>query len=135
MSLFEAGRRRGNWLAAIVLPALVLRGLIPVGFMPGHSGLELCWGGITSSGVTLDGHPGPFHGDHRDGSGKPSQPSEHGAVCTFAASAAGLAPPSAHASVAPMWVSSELPGLRASAVLFTPTVLRAQSPRGPPSRS
>lgn len=133
--MFALGRRRRSWWAAIVLPGLVLRALIPVGFMAGHSGLELCWGAGAMPG--MEGHHHPHLSDHdrHDGPGHPSHSTEHGAVCVFAASAAGLAPPSVPASIVSVVVTSERLSLTASAERFIPTILRAQSPRGPPRLS
>jgi len=140
------GRRRR--FAALLLPALLLRALIPFGFMPliGASGLTLgfCPGegalpaGLAAANVELlrAAHSGQLHHDHapggapHGGSGAPGG-SSHEAPCPFAASgkpafapailtletaASAAAPPEAHAT----------------APVFLPTVLRAQSPRGPP---
>jgi hypothetical protein len=62
-------RRRG--LTLLVLPALLLRALIPAGFMPAHSGplaLEICPEGFPA-GLLLHlrhhhDHGGAAHGDH-----------------------------------------------------------------------
>lgn len=124
--LFEPARRRRRraLLAALLLPALLLRALIPSGFMPASTGLEFCDGGF---------HVGAaLHGHHRGMPGSPTG-AAHGDGCVFAGSAAGLAPAPASAAdavLAPAAASLALP--ESAERVFFP-ILRAQSPRGPPS--
>jgi hypothetical protein len=124
-------------LAFLVLPALLLRALIPVGFMPlaGAAGmfLGLCPGASLGQGMAHVGHAGHgiSHEHHHSGGG--SDPGgTHRAPCLFSAGAsAGFATPLA----APALASAALtaPVDRSPARLFVPAILRAQSSRGPPS--
>jgi hypothetical protein len=141
------GRRRR--FATLLLPALLLRALIPFGFMPllGGSGLTIgfCPGqgalpaGLVAANVQLQhaAHPAPLGHDHALGGGPhhggPGDPAHggHDAPCPFAASAKPVFAPAilALATVAAQAQPSEL---YAAPTVFLPTVLRAQSPRGPP---
>jgi hypothetical protein len=130
---------RRHLLTAIVLSAVVLRALIPAGFMPGAGGLEFCSGGLMASMPSMSGMPGMpgmsgHHHHHHDGAGVPAKTSGHGEGCVFAGSAAGLAPP-----CVPVVSVAALPDaiypVPASVVGSTPSILRAQSPRGPPAFS
>jgi len=126
-------RRR---LALLVLPALLLRALIPVGFMPvtGPGGLSigLCPGdGAMAQIITHADHAGhAAPAGHRPG-GSPDPSAAHHAPCVFSSGASlGLVPilsasPSALAALAP---PSTSPGARG----FVPAILRTQSPRAPP---
>jgi hypothetical protein len=140
------GRRRR--LATLLLPALLLRALIPFGFMPlaGVGGLTIgfCPGegalpaGFAAANVKLlhAAQPAQLHHDHTSGgaphggSGEPGG-SSHEAPCPFSASAkAAFAPAiltleTAASAAAPHEAYATPP-------VFLPTVLRAQSPRGPP---
>jgi hypothetical protein len=118
-------RRRSRLLLAGVLAALVLRALVPVGFMPVASAsgmaMELCPGHAANA----SGHPGRAPGSH----GEPNSGS--GQLCSFAASAA---PPVAPAifilpTVARTLVAAAT--ISPASVLLLPG-FRAHSPRGPP---
>jgi hypothetical protein len=128
----RADRRR--W-ALLALPALLLRALIPVGFMPV----------ATADGLSIEFCPdaGPLpaaasgaadphaHHHHHQGGPDPSSASHH-APCPFAASATLAAAPEAASAAAPH-AHLRAPGdadLRARA--FVPSIVRAQSPRAPP---
>lgn len=138
------GRRRR--FATLLLPALLLRALIPLGFMPllGGSGLTIgfCPGegalpsGLVAANVQLQhaGHLGHDHGPvgapHHGGSGDPAR-TGHDAPCPFAATAKPAFAPALLAldtGVAPAAPSEAL----AAPTVFPPAILRAQSPRGPP---
>lgn len=120
-------RRRLLLAAFILLPALALRALVPVGFMPGqHAGfgvaMELC----TSQGLqTIIVYP--------DGGGDPAPAGKHvDAPCAYALGAVvGPAP------LLPGVALAHAPALPpAHAVVRTvaaATCPRAQSPRGPPA--
>ena len=116
-------RSRRRWIAAWLLPALCLRALIPVGFMPGsHTGfgvsLKLCDGMDMSHGM--------------GGSGSGGQGAHHEAPCAFAASALSAPPPSLPVTL--HHVSESVCAMRAESFSTAMTILpRAQSPRGPPS--
>ena len=121
-SRLGALRARSRPMLAAILPALLLRALIPFGFMPvagsGGPAMQLC-PGAAAAGV-----------HHQHGGGAAPDGSAH-AVCVFAASAAP--------AVAPM--APPMP-LQASGVscaerqrvssLPQPSILRAQSARAPP---
>jgi len=130
-SLHLLPRRR---LALLVACALLLRGLIPAGFMPaagaGGLGVELCPGaGVMppalaahAAGGVHAGHPGHHS---RDPGGV------HHASCVFSAgaSAAFAAALAAPAPAAPRPARDRAPAAEREHV---PAILRAQSPRAPP---
>ena len=122
--------RRQRRLTALVLPALVLRALIPFGFMPiaasGGPSIGLCPG---TAGLP----PGIVHthGSHA-GTGGDGAGTIHHAPCLYAASStiagapaaavlAFSAPPTASVDAGP------------AACIFSPTILRAQGARAPPA--
>jgi hypothetical protein len=140
------GRRRR--FATLLLPALLLRALIPFGFMPllGGGGLTIgfCPGegalpaGFAAANVQLlhAAHLTHLHHDHALGGGPhggPGDPgrSSHEAPCPFAASAKPAFAPAilALATAAALAAPHEA---AAAATVFLPTIVRAQSPRGPP---
>ena len=129
-------------LAALLLPALLLRAFIPVGFMPmagaGGMSIVLCPGAAAlPPGITHGGRSGhaPAHSGHGAGGphgGAPQEPGSAGhATCAFATGAGMFAavPPAA----APPVPAAAPPGERATAASFVPAILRAQSPRAPPA--
>lgn len=138
-------RRR---FATLLIPALLLRALIPFGFMPllGGSGLTIgfCPGegalpaGLVAANVQLEhakhpalpGHDLAAGGGAHGGAGDPRH-AGHEAPCPFAASAKPAFAPVvlALATVAAPAVSGEASN---ALIVFLPTILRAQSPRGPP---
>ncbi len=122
-SLTAMRRRSRAWLAA-VLPALVLRALIPFGFMPVASAaglaMELCPG---AAAMASGGH-------HHQGNA-PATDSAH-ALCIFAA---GAAP-----ALVPVVLDSPLAGSCTATIsaargstLQLPSIQRAQAARAPPS--
>jgi hypothetical protein len=139
------GRRRR--FATLLLPALLLRALIPLGFMPlaGGDGLTIgfCPGegalpaGLAAANLKLlhtassaQAHHGHAPGGAPHGPGEPGG-SSHEAPCPFAASgkpafAPAILTPGTAASAAAVQEAYAAP------TVFLPTVLRAQSPRGPP---
>jgi len=116
---------------AALLPLLVLRLLIPVGFMPmadaGGLSIALCPGAgpLPAAMAHLQHlHHGGHHGDTSDGDA-------HHALCGFAASAgAAFAPASFEFALAtvPTARCAEPRGESRS----PPSICRAQSPRAPP---
>jgi hypothetical protein len=111
-------------LLAAILPALLLRALIPFGFMPvagsGGPTMQLCPG----AGVA-----GVVH--HHHGGGGAADGSAH-AVCAFAASAA----PAVAANALPMPLqAADVSCARPQCVKSPPlpSILRTQSARAPPS--
>ncbi len=114
-------------LASMVLPALVLRALIPVGFMPvsGNGGLtmELCPGAVAMAEV-------PFAQRHH-GVGSGASGGAARALCVFAASAAPAVTP----VVPPMSLIGPRtrPAIQAATPSISlPSILRSQSARAPP---
>lgn len=130
-SLPLRSRRR---LALLVACALLLRGLIPEGFMPvsGAGGLsvELCpAGGVMPPAMATHealGAP-PGHAGHRVP--HPGAPHPSCVFSTGASVAFSVALPAA-AAAAPIIVRLSAP---AGARQHVPAILRAQSSRGPPS--
>jgi hypothetical protein len=138
-------RKHRQWLALLVLPALVFRALIPVGFMPlvdadGGITIGFCPGEAALPGGTQD-HQSAAHGAHQhqhhrggNGSEDSSTSAQHHTPCLFAAGAGG--------APAPAIVTLETAAPEVAQVVhddaaevFLPTILRAQSPRGPPAFS
>jgi hypothetical protein len=140
MAPFPRFRRRPLCWALLALPALLLRALIPPGFMPvaGEQGfgIEFCPDaaalppGIAAASAGLAHH----HHAHTGGAGHGDDPGSalHHAPCLFAASAT-LATAPVHAVPLAAPPAGDGPGERVrTGQLFPPTILRAQSPRGPP---
>jgi hypothetical protein len=123
-------------LLALVLPLLLLRLLVPAGFMPmadsGGLGIVLCPDqAVLPPGLSV-AHMGHHmhHAGHAGGTLPPA--AEHHAPCLFAAGAAPPVPPALlFAAGAPAALAAApLPAqARASAL---PVILRAQSARAPP---
>lgn len=139
------GHRRR--FATLLLPALLLRALIPFGFMPllGGSGLTIgfCPGegalpaGLVAANVQLQhaahlGHDhSPVGAPHHGGPGDPAHGSHDAPPCPFAASAKPVFAPAILALASgPAQATPNEP--YAAPTVFLPTVLRAQSPRAPP---
>jgi len=127
-------------LALLVLPALLLRALIPAGFMPlaGAGGLYLgfCPGagplppGLSASAAHASHAEHGHHGGH--GPVIPDPAHQHpaclfstGATTAFAATPV-VAPP----ALASLTSRADFP-----AGIFLPAILRSQSSRGPPVRA
>jgi hypothetical protein len=118
-----------------VLPLLLLRLLVPAGFMPmaGSGGLEivLCPAAAALPPGVAMAHAGHHmhHAGHAGGSEPPA--AEHHAPCLFAAGAAPPLAPAVLLGAAPAALAAApLPAqARASAI---PVTLRAQSARAPP---
>jgi hypothetical protein len=128
--------RRRRRLTLLVLPALLLRALIPAGFMPyagaGGPHIGFCPGaGALPAGVVhLAAHAAHVaHAHHgSDGRGVPGTP--HHPACIFSA---GAATTFAVATIAALPATSPTsPPECVTAPIFLPTILRAQSSRGPP---
>jgi hypothetical protein len=134
LSHLRTSRRR---LALLVVPALLLRALIPVGFMPfaGAGGLSigLCPGAAElPPGVSTPApHAGQTGHTHHHGGGSGDTGTPHHPACLFSA---GVATVFAAALTAPALVAPALTALdaRVAPLVFLPAILRAQSPRGPP---
>jgi hypothetical protein len=135
--LHRLRRRRLSW-ALLALPALLLRAIIPPGFMPvaGEQGfgIEFCPDAAALPPGIAAASAGHAHHHHTGGAGHGGDRGSavHHAPCLFAASATlAPAPMLAEPLMAPP--ADEGTGERAYAgQVFPPTILRAQSPRGPP---
>jgi hypothetical protein len=133
LSHLRTSRRR---LALLVVPALLLRALIPVGFMPfaGTGGLSI---GLCPAAAELPpgvSTPAPHAGQtgHTHHGGSPGDTgTSHHPACLFSAGAATVfaATLSAPALLAPALTTLDARGAQR---VFLPAILRAQSPRGPP---
>jgi hypothetical protein len=123
-------------LLALVLPLLLVRLLVPAGFMPmagaGGFGVALCPGEAALPPGLMAAHAGHHmhHAAHPGGTEPPA--SEHHAPCLFAA---GAAPPVSPATL----LAAAAPAALAAAPLpaqardvSLPVIQRAQSARAPP---
>jgi hypothetical protein len=126
-------------LAWLLLPALLLRALVPVGFMPlaGASGAYLGFcpgaGAVPPGAAAPAAHASHLGHAHHGGEGGSLPGNPHHPACVFSAGAAtAFAAPPADAIVAPALTSLTE---RIAAPIFLPAILRAQSPRGPPAAS
>ncbi|MBK9250934.1 MAG: hypothetical protein IPM70_03170 [Proteobacteria bacterium] len=114
-------RRHLHLLIALLLPLMVMRGMLPAGYMPvaenGVFKIALCSDGLSLPGQTDD--------DNRQLPGSSGD-------CLFAHAAASAPPPSTVALPALNVVaakSTEIPSAQQAASVIP----RAQSPRGPPA--
>jgi hypothetical protein len=140
VSTCPSQQRRRRRIALLVLPALLLRALIPAGFMPlagaGGPYLGFCPGagplppGLSAS-ATHPFHLG--HGHHEDAGGPGAPGMAHHPACLFSAGAttAFAATPVA-ARAADLAMAA---GQRLSTGISLPAILRTQSSRGPPISS
>jgi hypothetical protein len=137
MTIFARLRARRRCWLPLALPALMLRALIPAGFMPvaGAEGLTigLCPDAGLPPGFVLpaDPHSHHHHHQHSPGGGDPSSATHH-APCVFAASATLAPAPGATVLLEPRAVRGDARVHELKARPFVPSILRAQSPRAPP---
>lgn len=139
MSALTRFRRRRRCWALLALPALLLRALIPAGYMPvaEEQGLsiEFCPdAGALPPGIALSASAhSHHHHDHRHAGGGPdSSSATHHTPCLFTASGT-LAPAPAEAALlaaGPAHHDAAEPARGPQ--LHLPSIVRAQSPRGPP---
>jgi hypothetical protein len=136
MKFLAAFRSRNRVIALALLPALLLRALTPVGFMPMHDAqgglyLAFCPGiGDTLLPSLADDPHRHHHALHDHGGGK-SAPQHHN-VCPYALSAGpalAYSVPSVPA-FAPYAAAAPAPDYSSISV---PTIERAQSARAPPA--
>jgi len=127
----RTAQRNISWLMVALLPALLCRALIPVGFMPmvgtdGALEMSLCPGTVDAAtfiAAAADPHA------HHHGHG-----AHHSDPCPYASSGTGL--PSAASSAATFIVTVDRqPLAKSSLEVFLPPILRTQSPRGPPTNA
>jgi hypothetical protein len=126
-ALYERGKQRR--LVAVVLSALVLRALIPAGFMPmaGASGLSLDF--CPGAGALPPG----LHDHAPPGGGAGSDPGRtpHHSPCLFSIGASTTFAVAATSIV--LFVPALVTSIeRSTSAVFSPAILRAQSSRGPP---
>jgi hypothetical protein len=123
--------RRRRRLFTLLMPALVLRALIPFGFMPvaTSAGLSI---GLCPGVAELP--PGVAHGHSHHHAGVPggSQAPERHAPCLFSASGSVAGAPAIPAC---KLITPPLRAQDSTALprIFSPTILRSQSPRAPPT--
>ena len=119
-------RRRRRRLTAVILPALLLRALIPFGFMPmadaGGLSVGLCPGEGAMPAAMVTAHSQHLH--HHSGSHPP--PCLFAASSTPALGSACLTPP------LPLTDGARCATPEAVGTLNLPSIRRAQSPRAPP---
>ncbi len=125
---FAMWRRHAIWLA---LAGILLRALLPVGWMPNPGGLAhgapiiLCTAeGVRSILIGEDGKPLE--------SGEQSLPAYHDAPCAFAA-AVPLSPPSAGITLPAPSIAADAPELPQWQDAFFSLRFSPATPRGPPS--
>lgn len=118
--------RHRRLVALLLLPGLLLRALVPVGFMPGSG---------TGVGIVLE--LCTAHGLQRfvvqpDGDTAPAAPASHADnPCAFALTAVAAPPPAAGSGGAGAMPTAAPPTAFRS-VAAAPPPVRARSPRGPP---
>jgi len=107
----------------LLLAALLLRALVPLGWMPGSAQLgQAAWIICTADGSVQHGAPGKDDGQNQH------QP------CAFAA-AHVMASPQAYGFAAPPLQAAVVETGTAPAVLLVPAAFTLQAPRAPPSFS
>jgi Protein of unknown function (DUF2946) len=133
------GKRLGGWMA-VLLPILLLRALIPVGFMPmvgsDHSiRLVICdsYAPVPDSlmDMAMDGDMDMSLASGPDGSGGPPVHKDHGSCPYGAGSALGALP--TLVLLPALFHRPSMIFVAASQVDVYPAPYRAQSPRGPPA--
>ena len=127
-------RRRTALVALMLLPALVVRALVPVGFMPEIDGagihIDFCPGEAQPPGALADaGHLAQHHTKGGAGQGSPA-PASH-PPCLFALSGSPAFVPAAPA-VAPLPPAATALVAGPSSRVLPEGVVRSQSARGPP---
>jgi hypothetical protein len=126
-------RSRRHQLTWLVLPVLLLRALIPAGFMPlagaGGAYLGFCPGASAPAPSALVGHARHHSHDEPGAPGAPAGGHPHPA-CIFSLGAATAA--AAAVSLVSTVAAPRAPADRADSLVVLPPILRAQSSRGPP---
>jgi hypothetical protein len=127
--LLHLRRRRLAW-ALLALPALLLRALIPPGFMPVAAeqgfALEFCpdAAALPPGAAPASAHAHHHHHEHGGGGSHPP--------CVFAASATLASAPAAPPPVAVPVAGGVVAGSVRANDSHLPSIIRAQTPRGPP---
>lgn len=121
-------------LALLVVPALVLRALIPIGFMPigDRDGIHIdfCPGEPQPPGA-LAGTPLAHHHHHHDGADRGTPASTSHPPCLFSLSASPALVPAAPA-LAPLPPAAAPLAAGPSSRALLPAIVRAQRARAPP---
>ena len=115
-------RRHIHLLIALLLPLMVMRGMLPAGYMP------VADGGVFKIAMCSDGLQQPLGDGDTDNRHLPGSSGD----CLFAHAAASAPPPSMIALAAPVFVDAQSTEILA-AQQTTRVIPRAQSPRGPPA--
>jgi hypothetical protein len=118
-----------SWLPVTLLAGVLLRALIPAGFMPGAQGLAFCPGESFHAGISKPQDSAHHPPGHRMPDSPPAKGT--GGGCAFAGSSASIASfgiANASPEVGPS--PAVLPIERRPA--SRPAIMRAQTPRGPP---
>jgi len=135
-------RRFRSLVVFLLLPALLYRALVPVGFMPvqeasGRVDLALC-SGVVDVATFIAAASQRIHGQHRHqgaaGSDHMAGHAHHFSPCPYALT--GSAPLVAFAPHwTPTFLTEEPPPQGAVTAIFLPTILRTQTSRGPPAHA
>jgi len=119
-------RRRGRRLTSWLLPALLLRSLIPFGFMPmadaGGLSLGLCPGEGAMPAAVAAAHSQHFH----------PHSGSHPPPCLFAVSATPALASTCLAPPLPLTGEARCAAPVSVCTVKLPSICRAQSPRAPP---
>lgn len=126
--LLHRNRRTLQRIAWFALCVVVLRSLVPPGFMlgqdsAGHNGIVFC------HGIAMESEGGEHHGEHAPASGK----SAHAELCTFSASGAGALLDTFAACAATQVDADDVHVIREGRLPSESRPIRAQTSRGPPS--
>lgn len=124
-------------MAILLLPALLYRALIPVGFMPmvgagGALEIDFCPGTRDAVSLILTAQPHSGHHHGHDGAGGVPLHNEHRTPCQYALSATPALAQVLLTWLMPVPAVADAPPIEHS-VVFLPAILRTQSPRGPPA--
>ncbi|HVH82713.1 MAG TPA: hypothetical protein VM713_00205 [Steroidobacteraceae bacterium] len=133
-------RQRTTLLALVLLPALALRALVPVGFMPvvDDTGIHIGFcpgeaqppGALAGALAAGHGAHAAHHHDHGGANHGSPAPVSH-PPCLFALSASPAFTPAAPTLAPPPPAAAALAADSSSRV-SVPAIVRAQSSRGPP---
>jgi hypothetical protein len=130
MQRLSPAKRRHRWWATALLPALLLRALIPAGFMPavgaGSPGLVFCEPGAAGTAALPAHHHHP-HGHDDAGHGSHRAAGE----CPFAQSAAPALPAAPALACLPLPIAT-LAATAGEDQVFLSVPLRHAAARGPP---
>ncbi|HMA11998.1 MAG TPA: hypothetical protein VKO83_08925 [Steroidobacteraceae bacterium] len=115
-------RRHLHLLIALLLPLMVMRGMLPAGYMP------VAEGGVLKMALCSDGLKLPSDNGGQDHHRLPGSSGD----CLFAHAAASAPPPSIVALPAPGFTGGQSTGIPAAQQAAS-VIPRAQSSRGPPA--